>query len=126
LVELRGNPLSHKHEIKKTRVSFIEFDDVDFCKLAKDVKYFGEENSKGRKLEFDFEYCLVCDLRLLDGKPIMTHDILHEEFERIVIKAKNNNYVSTEQTTIQHSDFESLERLIKGALELGKLKENKV
>jgi hypothetical protein len=29
------------------------------------------------------------------------------------------------QTTVQHSDFESLERLIRGALELGKLKECK-
>ncbi len=113
------------HDIKKTRVLFVEFDDVDFGKLAKDIKYFGEDNSKGRKLEFDFEYCLTCDLRLLDGKPIMTKDILHEEFERCVIKAKSNNYVSFEQTTVQHSDFESLERLIKGALELGKLKECK-
>lgn len=104
---------------------FVEFDDVNFSKLAKDVKYYGENNSEGRKLEFDFEYCLTCGLRLLDGKPIMTKDILHEEFERLVIKAKNNNYVASEQTTVQHSDFESLERLIKGALDLGKLKEDK-
>ncbi len=82
-----------------------------------------KNNSKGRKLEFDFEYCLTCDLRLLDGKSIMTKDILHEEFERCVIKAKSNNYVSSVETTVQHSDFESLERLIKGLLvELGKLK----
>lgn len=117
--------MSHKHDIKKTHVSFIEFDDVNFSKLVKDIKYFGEDNSKGRKLEFDFEYCLNCDLRLLDSNPIMTKDILHEEFERLVIKAKNNNYVSCEQTTYQHTDFEALERLIKGALELGKLKEFK-
>jgi hypothetical protein len=117
--------LSHTHDIKKTRVTFIEFDDVDFSKLTKDVKYYGEDNSKGRKLEFDFEYCLTCDLRLLDGRPIMTKDILHEEFERIVIKAKNNNYVNSVETTVQHSDFESLDRLIRGALELGKLKECK-
>ena len=64
--------LSHKHDMKKTHVSFIEFDDVMFTKLAKDVKYFGEGNSKDRVLEFDFEYCLNCSLRLLDGKPIMT------------------------------------------------------
>jgi hypothetical protein len=106
-------------------VVFNEFDDVDFSKLAKDVKYYGEDNSKERKMEFDFEYCLNCDLRLLDGKPIMTKDILHEEFERIVIKAKNKNYVPFEQTTVQRTDFESLERLIRGALELGKLKECK-
>jgi hypothetical protein len=112
--------------LKKTHVSFIEFDDVMFTKLAKDVKYFGEENSKERVLEFDFEYCLNCGLRLLDGKPIMTRDILEEEFERLVTLAKNNKYVSAEQTTLQHTDFETFERLIKCALELGKLKENKV
>ena len=117
--------LSHKHDLKKTHVSFIEFDDVMFTKLAKDVKYFGEGNSKERVLEFDFEYCLICDLRLLDGKPIMTRDILEEEFERLVIRAKNNKYVNAEQTTLQHTDFETFERLIKCALDLGKLKENK-
>ena len=119
------NRLSHKHEIKKSRIVFVEFDDVDFIKLAKDLKYYGEDNSKGRKLEFDFEYCLTCGLRLLDSKPIVTKDILNEEFERFVTKAKNNDYVSSEQTTVQHSYFEALERLIKSALELGKLKECK-
>ena len=112
--------------MKKTHVSFIEFDDVMFTKLAKDVQYFGECNSKERVLEFDFEYCLNCGLRLLDGKPIMTRDILEEELERLVTQAKNNKYVSTEQTTLQHTDFETFERLIKCALGLGKLKENKV
>jgi hypothetical protein len=118
--------LSHKHDIKKTHVSFIEFDDVMFTKLAKDTKYFGEGNSKGRTLEFDFEYCLGCGLRLLDGKPIMTKDILEGEFERIVIKAKKNSYVSAEKTTLQHTDFETFERLINSALAFGKLKERKV
>jgi hypothetical protein len=42
-----------------------------------------------------------------------------------VRKAKNNKYVSSEQTTIQHSDFETLERLINSALEFGKLNETK-
>jgi hypothetical protein len=122
----KGNNLSHKHDLKKTHVSFIEFDDVRFTKLAKDVKYFGEGNSKERVLEYDFEYCLNCGLRLLDGKSIMTRDILEEEFERLVTKAKNNKYVNAEQTTLQHTDFETCERLIRCALELGKLKENKV
>ena len=120
----KGADLSHKHDVKKTHISIIEFDDVMFTKLAKDVKYFGEGNSKERVLEFDFEYCLDCGLRLLDGKPIMTKDILEEEFERFVIQAKNNNYVSTEQTTLQHTDFETFERLIKHALEFGKLRES--
>jgi hypothetical protein len=97
-----------------------------FTKLAKDIKYFGEGNSKGRKLEFDFEYCLGCSLRLLDSKPIMTRDILEEEFERLVIKAKNSNYVSSEQTTLQHTDFETFERLINSALAFGKLKESEI
>jgi hypothetical protein len=116
---------NHKHDIKKTHVSFVEYDDVDFAKLAKDTKYFGEGNSEERVLEFDFEYCLGCSLRLLDGKPIMTRDILEEEFERIVTQAKKNKYVSSQKTTIQHSDFETLERLIKRALEFGKLQESK-
>jgi len=114
--------LSHKHDIKKTHISFIEFDDVMFTKLAKDTKYFGEGNSKGRVLEFDFEYCLTCSLRLLDGKPIMTKDILEDEFERFVNQAKNNNYINKEQTTLQHTDFETMDRLIKNALEFGKLR----
>ena len=114
--------MSHKHDIKKTHISFIEFDDVMFTKLAKDTKYFGEGNSKGRVLEFDFEYCLTCSLRLLDGKPIMTKDILEDEFERFVNQAKNNNYINKEQTTLQHTDFETMDRLIKNALEFGKLR----
>jgi hypothetical protein len=118
--------LSHKHDMKKTKVSFIEFDDVMFTKLAKDVRYFGECNSKERVLEFDFEYCLTCGVRLLDGKPIMTRDILEGEFERLVTQAKNNKYVCSEQTTLQHTDFETFGRLIKSALELGKLKETKL
>lgn len=115
--------LSHKHDVKKTHVKFVEFDDVVVSKLAKDKAYFGEGNSKERVLEFDFEYCLNCGLRLLDGKPIMTRDILEGELERFVTKAKNNNYISSDQTTIQHTDFETLQRLIKSALKLGKLKE---
>ena len=79
----------------------------------------------GRRLEFDFEYCLGCGLRLLGGKPVMTRDILQDEFEKFVVQAKNNRYVDSVETTVQHSDFETLERLIKSALELGKLKEKK-
>ena len=112
----------HKHDIKETHVSFIEFDDVDFSKLAVDKRYFGEGNSGGRRLEFDFKYCLGCDLRLLDGKPVLTRDILQDEFERFVVKAKKGGYVDSAEVTVQHSDFEVLERLIKSALEFGKLK----
>jgi hypothetical protein len=113
--------LGHEHSIKKTHVSFIEFDDVVFIKLG-DAKYFGEGNSKGRILEFDFEYCLGCGLRLLGGKPIMTRDILEEEFEKYAAQAKNGKYKSADQITLQHSDFEILQRLISSALALGKLK----
>ena len=121
MTDKRGANLSHKHDIKKTHVSIVEFDDVMFTKLANDIKYFGEGNSKGRILELDFEYCLNCGLRLLDGKPIMIRDILEEDFERLVIQAKNNNYIGSVQITLQHTDFETFERLIKSALELGKL-----
>ena len=61
-------------------------------------------------------------MRLLDRNPIMTRDILEDEFEKYVFQAKNNNYLSNEQTTVQHSDFEVLERLIQSALAFGKLK----
>ena len=60
---------------------------------------------------------------MLDGKPIMTKNILEDEFERFVTQAKNNNYTSSEKTTLQHTDFETTERLIKSALEFGRLKE---
>lgn len=111
--------------MKMTRVIFAEFDDVHFHKLAKDKTYFGEGNSKDRVIEFNFEYCLSCDLRLLDGKPIMTKNILEEEFERFVSCAKNDYYINSEKITVQHSDFETLQRLIKSALHFGKLKESR-
>jgi len=110
--------------LRKLRFPSSNLTIVSLSKLAKDKTYFGERNSKERVLEFDFEYCLTCDLRLLDGKPIMTKDILEEEFERFVTKAKNNNYISADQTTLQHTDFEALQRLIKSALEFGKLKQS--
>ena len=115
--------MSHKHDLKKTHVTFIEFDDVDISKLAKDSRYFGEGNSKGRLLDFDFEYCVNCNFRLLNGKPIMTKNILDGEFERFVIQTKKGKHINSEQTTLQHSNFEIIERLIQKALELGKLKE---
>lgn len=100
----------------------MEFDDVEVSKLAMDRSYFGEGNSKGRVLTFDFEYCLGCDLRLLAGQPIITRDILQDEFERIVVQAKNSHYLISEERTVQHTDFEGLERLIKKAIEFGKPK----
>jgi hypothetical protein len=118
--------LSHKHTIKKTHLSFIEFDDVITAKLANDSRYFGEGNSQGRELEFDFEYCLTCGYRLLDAEPILTQGILEQEFERFVTCAKNNRYVSSEEITVQHTDFEALERLIKSALAFGRIRENKI
>jgi hypothetical protein len=96
------------------------------ARLAIDTHYFGEGNSKDRRLEFDFEYCLECDLRLLDGEPILTKGILESEFERFVTQAKNNKYNSAETTTVQHTDFETLEHLIKSALAFGKLKQSTV
>jgi hypothetical protein len=59
---------------------------------------------------------------LLNGEPIITKGIFEDEFERLVIQAKNNKYVSSEQVTLQHSDFEIFERLIKNAIKLGKLR----
>jgi len=115
--------MSHQHKIKKTHIKIVEYDDVDFAKIVKDCRYFGEGNSNGRVLEYDFEYCLECDLRLLNGEPIMTKGILEYEFERFVSMAKRGNYVSTEETTVQHSDFQSMENLIKNAVAFGKLRQ---
>jgi hypothetical protein len=113
--------LSHKHTLKKTHISFVEFDDIVLEKLG--VKgYYGAGNSKGRRHEYNFEYCLGCDLRLLDGAPVLTRDILEDEFEKYVIQAKKGNYIASKEVTVQHSDFEVLERLIPKALALGKLK----
>jgi hypothetical protein len=113
--------VSHKHVIKKTRVSFIEFDDVVFNKLD-DLTYFGEGNSQGRKMEFDFEYCLKCDLRMLDGKIILTQGVFDEELEKLVMDTKNNCYLNFKEVTVQHSDYDILERLIKNVLALDKMK----
>ena len=114
--------MTHEHTIKKTKISFIEFDDVMFNKLG-DLTYFGEGNSKGRKMEFNFEYCLDCNLRLLDGKPILTKGLFDEELEKWVTEAKNGAYVKAKEVTVQHSDYEILERLIDDALKLGALKQ---
>jgi hypothetical protein len=114
--------LSHQHEIKKTHLKFIEFDDVIPAKLALDTRYFGEGNSKDRKLEFDFEYCLNCNHRLLDGKPVKTQDILDDEFEKYVKKAKSNRHQDAAEVTVQHSDFEVLQNLIRNAVEFGKIR----
>ena len=113
--------MSHKHAIKKTRISFIEFDDVLFSKMG-DLTYFGEGNSKGRKMAFDFEYCIDCDLRLLDGKQVLSKGIFDDELEKWVNEAKNGNYLKSKEITVQHSDYDTLESLIKKALELGALK----
>jgi hypothetical protein len=61
---------------------------------------------------------------LLDGQPIMTKGILDQELERFVTYAKNNSYVSSEESMVQHSDFETLERLLKNAMAFGKLRQN--
>jgi len=114
--------LNHIHQTKKTHVVFVEFDDVNPAKLAADLRYFGEGNSKNRKLEFDFEFCLECNHRLLDGKPIMSQGIV-DELEKYVTQAKRNNHKNSTQVTVQHSDFEVLERLIKRALEFGDLRQ---
>jgi hypothetical protein len=115
--------MSHKHVIKKTRISFIEFDDVLFNKLG-DLTYFGEGNSKGRKMTFDFEYCLDCDLRMLNGKMILTKGVFDEELEKLVTDAKDNCYLKFKEVTVQHSDYDILERLIKNVLTLDKMKRN--
>jgi hypothetical protein len=113
--------MSHKHVIKKTRIVFIEFDDVLFNKLD-DLTYFGEGNSNGRKMEFDFEYCLECDLRLLDGNMILTIGVFDDELEKLVTDAKDNYYPKFKEVTVQHSDYDILERLIKNILSLSTLK----
>jgi hypothetical protein len=117
--------LSHKHDLKKTHLTFIEYDDVNFNRLAIDKKYYGEGNSKNRKLEYDFKYCTECDYRRLNGKPILTRDILEDEFERFVREAKQGKHSAAQEVTVQHSDFETLERLIGRALGFGKLKANR-
>jgi len=118
-----ANPvLSHKHNLKKTQVTLIEYDDVKFDKLAADLRYYGEGNSKNRKLAFCFEYCLGCNLRLLNGEPALTAGILEDEFERIATQAKKGKCKAAVEVTVQHSDFDVIERLIRAALEFGKLK----
>ena len=114
--------MSHQHNLKVTKVALIEYDDVKFDKLAADIRYYGEGNSKNRTLHYTFEYCLNCNLRLLNGKPALTAGILEDEFERIVRQAKKGRYKAAVEVTVQHSEFEIVERLITSALEFGKLK----
>jgi hypothetical protein len=59
---------------------------------------------------------------MLNGTPVLTRDILEDEFEKYVIQAKRGNHIVSKEVTVQHSDFEVLERLIPKALALGKLK----
>jgi DNA-binding protein YbaB len=53
---------------------------------------------------------------------ILTND-LFDELEKLVTDAKDGNYIKFKEVTVQHSDYETLERLIKNALDLGKLKQ---
>jgi hypothetical protein len=117
--------MSHQHQIKKTQIKIIEYDDVDFQKIGKDSNYFGEGNSQNRVIEYNFEYCLECGYRMLNGEPIMTKGILEYEFERYVSMAKRGNYVGAEELTVQHSDFDSLLNVICNAVAFGKLREKK-
>ncbi len=117
--------MTHQHQIKKTHVKIVEYDDVDFQRIGQDSTYFGEGNSQNRVLEYNFEYCLDCGLRLLNGEPIMTRGILEYEFERYVSMAKRGNYVGAEELTVQHSDFDSLFNVICNAIAFGKLREKK-
>ena len=73
-------------------------------------------------MEFDFEYCLGCDLRFFDGKPFLTKGVFDEELENLVTDAKANNYTKFKEVTVQHSDYDILERLIQNVLSLGELK----
>ena len=115
--------MSHQHNTLKPHIKIVEYDDVDFSKIVKDCRYFGEGNSMGRVLEYDFEYCLECGFRLLNGEPIMTKGILEYEFERFVSLAKKGKYVGSEETTVQDSDFQSMENIIKNAVAFGKLRQ---
>ena len=117
--------MSHQHQIKKTHIKIVEYDDVDFSKIGKDTTYFGEGNSMNRVLEYDFEYCLECGYRMLNGEPIMTKGILEYEFERYVSLAQRGNYVASEELTVQHSDFDSLVNVIGNAVEFGKMRQKK-
>ncbi len=84
---------------------------MQFHKLV-DLKYFGEGNSKGRVLSSILNIVLSAAYDCLMEKPIMTRDILEDEFEKLVIQAKNGKYLPYKETTLQHSDFETFERLI--------------
>jgi hypothetical protein len=56
----------------------------------------------------------------------MSKGILDEELEIFVVKAKKNNYIPSKEVTVQHGDFEILERLIQKAIALGVFRESLV
>jgi hypothetical protein len=114
--------MNHEHRMQKTHIVLVEFDDVLPAKLVADIRYFGEGNSKNRKMEFDFEYCLDCNHRLLEGKPIVSSGIF-DELEKYVTQTRRGSHKKYAEVTVQHSDFDIMDRLIKSALELGKLKQ---
>lgn len=114
--------MKHKHAIRKTHV--IIHDVGDYPTIYRNDKQFYEgktEISKDSPLKFDFEYCIGCGLRMLNGQPIITKGIL-DDFETIASYAKANapSHINREEITMQHSDFEALKQKIEKALELSR------
>jgi len=105
-------------------LTFIEVDDYSLSDIIKNGgAATGKGNSKGERLDYDFEYCIVneCEVRLLNGEPIVTKGIFFpEDFEMFVGYAKRNEHRPNVTTTLQHSDFEALKQNIQKALKLGK------
>lgn len=109
--------------MKKTHIIFVEMDDYSLTDMIKNGGAGGQGNSKDERLEYDFEYCIEdeCNVRLLNGKPIVTKGILFpEDFEIFVGSAKKGRHATHSEIALQHTDFEALKRSIQKALELGK------
>jgi hypothetical protein len=102
--------MSHKHKVKRTRITIFEVSDISLRGLSKN-------NSQGRKLEYDFEFCTECiGARILDGQPILkgSSEYLDE------IANLGDNCPDKVSEYMQHSDFEVTKKEIEQAIELSK------
>lgn len=95
--------MNHTHCMGRIRLRIIDVGDWSLIDKSKPSKASGSSVP----LEYTLEYCLGCDLRKLDGKPILKGIV--DEFDEEVIDAKawKSREVKSE-VSMTHLDFEAL------------------
>jgi hypothetical protein len=97
---ISGESMSQEHKMKRTHITITEVSDVSLRRVWKN-------NSEGRTLEFDFEFCTECvGSRTLDGQTILkgSSPYLDE------IANMGKDCPDKVNSIMQHSDFEATKK----------------